>query len=168
VYSSAHVPGSGTANHSCALHIHSGTTSTSHAHIFLLQLMPTREASFRLTAYCHRHEQHCPLKPERMENGLLGDMSGTTCVDFSSLGSKKQFRGDSAPIFAIWASWLDDEGSDDPCFDFIIQEITPRFDPDYFRIILPHWRWQTAALPLQLTHAICSSQLPFKLYCCSG
>jgi hypothetical protein len=109
------------------------------------------EDIFRDNAWCYRHEAYCPLGYRDAKTGCFGDVSGTTCLDESSMGKGSKFLGDSAPAFAVWCTEVK------YFYDFSLQEITPLFKPDVFSEILSEFDYQTivALILLSLHCALC-------------
>jgi hypothetical protein len=75
--------------------------------------------------------------------GLKFDVSGTTCVDWSSFGKCLQWRGASAPIFCIWFHKIMFY------FDVTVQEITPSFDVGVFAKYMPGFAVQSVVAVMQ-------------------
>ena len=63
--------------------------------------------------------------------GLLGDTSGTSCTDESSMGLRLKYRGKTALSFAIWLTEVSE------FYDLAIQEITHLFEESIFKKALP-------------------------------
>ena len=58
----------------------------------------THVPSEDFTGYCHHHDRHCKLV-----EGSDGHVSGVCCYDWSKMGARKGWLGDSALVFLSWA-----------------------------------------------------------------
>ena len=97
-------------------------------------LKELRTTEFQTTAYCHKHRMHCPIIPyddlelQRVYGQALQrmhwvDVSGTTCVAWSSSGSCEGWCHESCLPALVWAASLRHYG-----VDAAIHECTARFD----------------------------------------
>lgn len=89
-------------------------------------------AAKRASAKCMVHQRSCPVLPPRPHKDMiLMNVSGINCYDWSSMGLRKQWLGDSAVAFAQWARERYVGGE-----DFIVVECTLGFDDEALEHVL--------------------------------
>eukprot|EP00971_Amphidinium_carterae_P024046 474817-Amphidinium_carterae.1 len=78
------------------------------------------------TAFCYRHNQHCPVRSndDAYPHGVIRLLiAGVPCTDHSVMGSRKAASGDTAVTLSSWAADI----KSSPHYDLLLLECTPLF-----------------------------------------
>lgn len=82
--------------------------------------------------WCHRHEQACPFHVKCEQGGFDIAVAGPPCVDWSQIGQRQGWLGDSAIPFLLWAH------ERRLCQERVtVMENVPGFDDEILDIVFP-------------------------------
>ena len=99
-------------------------------------------SSEHLLAFCYRHGHDCPVYPSNAAPNYKRtrcNVSGLTCVDWSSMGQNAGWLGDSIFAFCQWA-----RERHSSLEDIVICECVAPFDDHELKVILgAQYSWQT-------------------------
>eukprot|EP00439_Symbiodinium_sp_Y106_P025582 s5201_g3.t1 len=101
----------------------------------LIRTKSLRDISQR-SGFCAVHNKQCPVSPPVPDDfqGLVCNVSGVNCYDFSAMGASKRFLGSSAVSFVVWLSerLLSKE-------DFFVVECVCGFDDELSSELVVEW-----------------------------
>ena len=103
--------------------------------------------------WCYKHNKLCRCFPTEAELGTLGlhvEVSGSTCVAFSAIGSGWGWLDPSSLPCLVWARMMDDVQP-----HLLVHENSPRFSVDILRQLIPSLKFRSLTIcPTDLGHPV--------------
>lgn len=99
----------------------------------IFRLNKTRLWQPECTAWCYRHERQCQVwsAPQSSKSRVQLNVAGSTCTDWSQIGSRNGLSGESTLPFCCW---LHEQAA--RAVPLLLHECTPRFPPQLLRDVL--------------------------------